>query len=190
MARLDEEASNSVNDALELLTRDHAIVRQLFEAFKAAGAQQLDPLARRICKMLRVHTQIEEELFYPIARRALGDDHLIDDAEREHAEAKRSILHVESMTSDHPEFQRSVEKLASEVEQHVQEEEGDIFPKLRESGIDLVTIGIALAERRDTLLDVLGLHNDDEEGAENLREIQAAAMRSRQSAADSFRQEK
>src|SRR3954469_7869829 len=92
MAGQDEEASNSVNDALELLTRDHTIVRQLFEGFRAAAAQQLDPLARRICKMLRVHTQIEEEIFYPIARRALGDDDLIDHAEREHIEAKTSIF--------------------------------------------------------------------------------------------------
>jgi iron-sulfur cluster repair protein YtfE (RIC family) len=181
MALLDEEASNSVNDALELLTRDHTIVRQLFEGFRAAAPQQLDPLARRICKMLRVHTQIEEEIFYPIARRALGDDDLIDHAEREHIDAKTSILHIESMTSDHPDFKRTVERLATQVEEHVQEEEGQMFPRLRESGMDLVTLGIALAERRETLLDVLGLHGDDDDGPENLREIQAAAARAQQS---------
>jgi iron-sulfur cluster repair protein YtfE (RIC family) len=180
MARVDQEASDSVSDALELLTRDHTIVRRLFEGFRAAAPQQLDPLARRICKMLRVHSQIEEEIFYPIARRALGDDGLIDDAEREHADAKSSILQVESMTSDHPDFKGVVEQLAAKVEEHVQEEEGQIFPKLRSSGMDLVTLGIALVERRDTLLDVLGLHGDDEEGAENLREIQAAAARAHQ----------
>lgn len=180
MAGQDEEASNTVNDALELLTRDHTIVRQLFEGFREAGAQQLDPLARRICKMLRVHTQIEEEIFYPIARRALGDDGLIDHAEREHAGAKTLILQIESMTSDHPSFKGTVERLANEVEKHVQEEEGQMFPRLRESGMDLVTMGIALVERRDTLLDVLGLHGDDEDGAENLREIQAAAARAQQ----------
>jgi hemerythrin superfamily protein len=180
MARLDTESTGSVNDALELLTRDHTIVKQLFEGFRAAAPQQLDPLARRICKMLRVHTQIEEEIFYPIARRALGDDNLIDHAEREHADAKRSILRIESMTSDNPEFKSAVELLASQVTEHVEEEEGQMFPRLRASGMDLVTLGIALAERRDTLLDVLGLHDDDEEGAENLREVQAAAMRARE----------
>jgi iron-sulfur cluster repair protein YtfE (RIC family) len=181
MASQNKEASGSVNDALELLTRDHTIVRQLFEGFRAAAPQQLDPLARRICKMLRVHTQIEEEIFYPIARRAIGDDGLIDHAEREHADAKTLILQIESMASDHPSFKATVERLASEVEEHVQEEESQLFPRLRDSGMDLVTLGIALVERRDTLLDVLGLHGDDEDGAENLREVQAAAARAQQS---------
>jgi hypothetical protein len=54
--------------------------------------------------------------------------------------------------------------------------------------MDLVTLGIALAERRDTLLDVLGLHDDDEEGAENLREVQAAAMRAREGSAQERRE--
>ena len=61
-------------DALSVLRRDHRLAEELFAEFARSAPQQLDPLARRICKMLRVHTQIEEELFYPVVSRALTDD--------------------------------------------------------------------------------------------------------------------
>jgi iron-sulfur cluster repair protein YtfE (RIC family) len=165
------DADDSIADAIDLLTRDHRLVEELFAAFALAAPQQLEPLARRACKMLRVHTQIEEELFYPVARRALQQDALVNDAEREHAEAKQTIARVESMSSDHPNFKATVGELSSQIAQHVQEEEQQLFPKLRATGANFVSLGIALAERRATLLDTFGLHADDEEGAANQREI-------------------
>jgi hemerythrin superfamily protein len=189
MARADADkpakSAEHAADAVDLLTRDHRLVEELFAAFAAATPQQLDPLARRVCKMLRIHAQIEEELFYPVARRAIQDDELIDAAEREHAEARQTIARVESMTSDHADFKPAVEALASAVAEHVREEEGELFPRLRGAGVNLVSLGVALAERRDTLLDTLGLHSDDEEGAANQREVQQAPPKpSRESGAE------
>jgi hemerythrin-like domain-containing protein len=152
-----------VTDALGLLHRDHKLVDELFNEFAQAAQQQLDPMARRICKLLRIHAQIEEELFYPAARKALPENTWIDDAEREHAAAKGMISRIESMTSDNSTFKTTMSELAEIVRSHVAEEEGDLFPRL-EGKLDLVSIGIALAERRDTLMDVLGLHSDDEAG--------------------------
>ncbi len=86
-----------------MLRRDHRLAEELFAEFARSAPQQLDPLARRICKMLRVHTQIEEELFYPAVGRALtADKALLEDARREHAQAKESIVRIESMTSEQP----------------------------------------------------------------------------------------
>jgi iron-sulfur cluster repair protein YtfE (RIC family) len=121
--------------------------------------------------MLRVHTQIEEELFYPVARRALQDDAIVNEAEREHAQAKQTIARVESMSSDNPDFQAAVAELSSQIAHHVEEEEKELFPRLRNTGTSFVNLGIAMAERRATLLDTFGLHADDEEGAANQREI-------------------
>ncbi len=175
MARaVPDEPTDVVTDAVDLLTRDHRLVDELFASFFQATPQQLDPLARRLCKMVRIHTQIEEELFYPAARRAVGED-LIDDAEREHDEAKQVLMRVESMTSDDAEFTQAVERLRELVTTHVQSEESELFPKVRQAKLDLVALGITLAERRDTLMDVLGLHGDDEEGAANMRDIQRPA---------------
>ena len=166
-------------DALSLLRRDHRLAEELFAEFQRSAPQQLDPLARRICKMLRVHTQIEEELFYPVVGRALTSDPakstaahgtLVEQALHEHAEAKQSIVRIESMTSENPSFQDEVARLAQLTAEHVRNEEQELFPKVSASSLDLAALGIALAERRDTLLDVLGLHGDDEEGAANQRE--------------------
>jgi iron-sulfur cluster repair protein YtfE (RIC family) len=166
-------------DALGLLTRDHRLIEELFAEFERAAAQQLDPLARRICKMLRVHTQIEEELLYPIARRTLAGElvaTLVGTAEREHAEARESIVRIESMTAEHAEFKATVGMLAEQMARHIEKEEEQLFPPLRGAGLDLVAIGVTLAERRDTLLDVLGLHDDDEEGAANQRETHQSSL--------------
>ena len=70
----DDDSDDIAPDALSLLRRDHRLAEELFAEFARAAPQQLDPLARRICKMLRVHTQIEEELFYPAVGRALTND--------------------------------------------------------------------------------------------------------------------
>lgn len=167
----DEDSDDVAPDALSLLRRDHRLAEELFAEFARSAPQQLDPLARRICKMLRVHTQIEEELFYPAVGRALtNDDALLADAAREHAQAHESIVRIESMTSDSPAFANEVTKLAGLVAEHVNKEEQELFPKVSATTLDLTALGIALAERRDTLLDVLGLHGDDEEGAANQRE--------------------
>src|SRR5215212_3326365 len=101
MARIDSlEASEAVIDAIGLLTRDHRLIEELFREFDVAADQQLDPLSRRICKMLRIHTQILDEIFYPAARRALSDHALIEAGERTHVEARQSIMLIESMTAE------------------------------------------------------------------------------------------
>jgi iron-sulfur cluster repair protein YtfE (RIC family) len=122
--------------------------------------------------MLRVHAQIEEELFYPAVSRALTseDRRLVDHAQVEHQQAREAIVRIESMTSEDPSFRNEVDLLDRRVAQHVASEEQELFPKVSASSLDLTALGIALAERRDTLLDVLGLHGDDEEGAANQRE--------------------
>lgn len=181
MARADaDEPSNLVTDAVDLLTRDHRLLDELFTSFAQATPQQLDPIARRLCKMARIHTQIEEELFYPAARRALSEANLIDRAEHDHADAKQVVMRVESMTSDHAQFADAVQELRKLLQEHAAWEEQELFPLLRTTRADLVALGLALAERRDTLMDVLGLHGDDEEGAANMREMQRSAQRSAQ----------
>lgn len=180
MATDDEDIAP---DALSLLRRDHRLAEELFDEFARSAPQQLDPLARRICKMLRVHTQIEEELFYPAVGRALtGDEALLETAVREHEGAKQSITRLESMSSESPGFREEVAALAAHIAEHVGKEERELFPRVSGSGVNLTALGLALADRRDTLLDVLGLHGDDEEGAANQRETHEASPVGRASA--------
>ena len=173
-------AEEIVADALGLLKRDHKLISDLFDEFQQAGQQQLDPLARRICKLLRIHAQIEEELFYPAARKVLDAAVIIDAAEREHAQAKATIARIESLTSEDATFKATIKQLADEVRAHASEEEGALFPRLQ-GKLDLVSLGIALAERRDTLMDVLGIHSDDEEGVAQQRAMLEEARAARES---------
>lgn len=167
-------------DAVNVLTRDHRLLEELLAELARAAPQQTDPLARRICKMVRVHLQIEEELLYPIVGRALTSAELVAKSEREHAEVKDAVARVESLTSEHRDFKSAMAALSEQIVQHVSREEHELLPLLRAATLDLVVIGVALAERRDTLLDVLGLHGDDEEGAANQREThQPSAPRPR-----------
>jgi iron-sulfur cluster repair protein YtfE (RIC family) len=156
----DDDSDDIAPDALSLLRRDHRLAEELFAEFPRAAPQ------------LRVHTQIEEELFYPAVSRALTqpDQALIESAQREHEQAKELIVRIESMTSENPRFGDEIAELSQLIAQHVAEEEQELFPKVSATSLDLTALGIALAERRDTLLDVLGLHGDDEEGAANQRE--------------------
>lgn len=176
MALINVLEAEPASDAIRLLTRDHRLIEELFKEFDVAGEQQLDPLSRRLCKMLRIHAQILEEIFYPVVRRALDDDTLLVDAERVQAEVKQSITLIESMTSEDAAFRPAVKTLRDEILEHVKNEESELFPRVRDSKIDLLALGISLGERRDTLMDVLGLHADDEEAAVYPTENPAVAL--------------
>ena len=160
-----EKPVSGTLDALTVLERDHRLVERFFADFNRAAPQQLDPIGRRICKMLRIHTQIEEEIFYPAARSAMRDASLVDRAEAEHAAAKQAIRDVEARTSDARDYVDTVQRLRGLVEAHVREEESELFPKLRETELNLDMLALTLLDRRNTLMDVMGLHPDDENSA-------------------------
>jgi hemerythrin superfamily protein len=139
-------------DAITLLAADHREVDALFEAFEAAAADERKAIADQICLALTVHARIEEEILYPAAREATGETRLLDEATVEHMGAKTLVAQIETMLPDHPLFAAHVSVLAEQVRHHVEEEEGELFPKLQESGLDLDALGAALAERKAVLL--------------------------------------
>src|SRR6185437_5827163 len=88
---------SSASYALKLLKQDHRAVAEALEEFETAERDEKQAVARRICKMLTVHAQIEEELLYPAARDVLGseDAHLVAEARVEHASVKDLIGQIE-----------------------------------------------------------------------------------------------
>ena len=95
-------------------------------------------------------------------------------------DAKQTIARLESMTSEHAEFADTIQALREKIRAHVAEEERLIFPRLRGTSFNGKAVGLAMAERRDVLMDVLGLHDDDEEGIANQRETRAGSQSSSQ----------
>jgi hemerythrin-like domain-containing protein len=147
-------------DAVSLLSADHAEVRQMFETYRQlvdenADDEQRGELARKICSMLTVHAEIEEEIFYPAMRDNVDDELTLDEAEVEHASAKELIEQLESMDPGDALYDAKVIVLGEYVDHHVQEEENELFPQAEKAGIDLDELGAELASRKRELMATL-----------------------------------
>jgi len=144
-------------DAVDLLTDDHLRVSALFKQFdklakKEAPGEQRQALAQAICGMLKAHTTIEEEIFYPAARAAGLDADLLDEADIEHASAKDLIAQIESASPDDDHYDAKVKLLGEYITHHVVEEHTEMFPKCRRAGMNLVTLRADLESRKMALL--------------------------------------
>jgi hemerythrin superfamily protein len=154
-------ARAAMSDATALLMRDHAEVKKLFKQYEKladaeAGGDERQALAEQICAMLTVHATIEEEIFYPAAREAEVESDLLDEAEVEHASAKELIAQIQGMGPDDELYDAKVTVLGEYIDHHVQEEEGEIFPKCRKAGMDLADLAQQLSERKAELMEEEG----------------------------------
>lgn len=115
-------------------------------------------LVRKICMELTVHAQIEEEIFYPAARKAIKDEDLLDEATVEHASAKDLIQQLQSMSPSDDLYDAKVTVLGEYVDHHVEEEEGEMFKKARKAKMDVEKLGKKLSSRKRALLKEIQLH--------------------------------
>ena len=147
-------------DAIALLEADHREVEGYFEKYESLKSDaEKKALAGKICLALKVHTQIEEEIFYPAARKATHDDDLLDEATVEHAGAKTLIAEIEAMKPGQPLYDAKVKVLGEQVEHHVKEEEEELFPEVREKKLDLKALGAEMAARKEELMRQLAPKN-------------------------------
>ena len=141
-------------NAISLLMKDPKTVKALFEQYEGLSDRSFatkKKLADQICHELTVHTQIEEEIFYPAVRRPIHDGDLMDEAVVEHASAKELIAQILAMDPSEDLYDAKVTVLSEQIEHHVQEEEGDMFPKVRKTGVDLDALGEQMAARKEQL---------------------------------------
>ena len=141
-------------DAIALLKADHRQVEKWFGQFKKSRSKDRKAdLAGKICNALKVHTRIEEEIFYPAFLAATEDTDLHHEAEVEHAGAKNLIAQIESMHAGDEYYDAKVKVLSEMIKHHVKEEEkpGGMFAEARKSGLDLDDVGKRLKTRKDEL---------------------------------------
>jgi hemerythrin superfamily protein len=149
------QASQEAN-ALDILEADHRAVEQLFDAFSRAPKDDLErrsTLVQRACELLTIHAMVEEELLYPAARQALGSDEKegVDEAFVEHFLVKTLIEKFTQLKAGDEGFDATFKVLAESVNHHVKEEESELFPELRKTGLDLDALGRRIAARREAL---------------------------------------
>jgi hemerythrin superfamily protein len=123
-------------DAIDLLTKDHRAVEQLFGEFRSGDDDARKSSAESIVRELSIHAAIEEELLYPAVRKRIPDcDSLVDHSIDEHQEVKELLATLDGMIdkTHTKDFAGRMERLEKAVSEHVEEEEGKLFPSVREA---------------------------------------------------------
>ena len=142
------------NDAIVLLKDDHKEILKAFRDFESAGenaTKTKGKLVERIIELLTVHTYVENEVMYPRVRElvpSLEDD--IDESYEEHHVADLLVVELAAMKPEADRFDAKTTVLIENVRHHIQEEEDEWFPKVREAlgRNQLQEIGEAMLEAR------------------------------------------
>ena len=150
-------ATENFTDAIAVLKADHRKVEDLFDQFeKTSSKSAKQKIARQICTELKIHTMIEEEIFYPALRGNIEEDGL-DEAYVEHDGAKVLVNDIEAASSEDDFYDAKVSVLSEEIKHHVREEERakeGLFAQARQADVDLVELRDRLLARKQELMQV------------------------------------
>src|SRR5437764_4046902 len=143
-------------NAIELLKEDHAKVKKAFKEFEKMDRSDTETcrqLVASVCEDLRMHTTLEEEIFYPAVREAIDDEDIMNEAAVEHETAKMLIEQLENMEPDDPNYFATFTVLGEYVTHHVKEEEDEMFPQAKKAkALDLEALGEQIASRKEELM--------------------------------------
>ena len=123
-------------DAIVMLKKDHQEIKRVFNAFERAGKNahtKKGQLVDRMIELLTVHTYVENEVMYPRVREALPEveDDVLESFEEHHV-ADVLVVELAAMKPDDERFTAKATVLIESVRHHIEEEEQDWFPKVRE----------------------------------------------------------
>ncbi len=137
---------------IEMLKEDHEKVKGLFEEFASAeGKEQADIAATAIME-LEVHADLEEKLIYPAIREVIDEDGQMNEAVEEHHLVHVLIKELKKLKPKDEVFQAKFKVLGELVQHHIEEEEGEMFPKAQESEIDWEALEVAVMKRKETMV--------------------------------------
>ena len=144
-------------DAVQLLTRDHKEVKALFREYEGLSEnahQRRAGVVERVFQELEIHTQIEEEIFYP-AVQSKGDDEakdLVRESLEEHHVVDVLMDEMRKLQPDNPEYEAKLKVLRENVEHHAEEEEKELFPQAKKAlGDQLQELGSRMETRKEQL---------------------------------------
>jgi len=136
--------------AIAILKKDHDTVKELFERFeKTDSSAEKEKIIARAVDELKLHAVIEEEIFYPSARKHVGKD-LMNEADEEHHVARVLMAELDANAApDHRHAKFTV--LAESVRHHIKEEETEMLPKAKELDINFEALGQQMLARKKAL---------------------------------------
>jgi hypothetical protein len=155
------------NQIIEMLKSDHKKVKKAFRDFEKLDpqeeAERCEALVEQTCAELEVHTQLEEQWFYPAAREAVKEQDLLDEAEVEHMSAKVLIEQLKEMSAEDEKFAATFKVLGEYVNHHIKEEEGELFKQMTRTGVDWESTLEQMQIQRAQLLQENGLSEEGED---------------------------
>jgi len=178
MATRNSSGSGAKNKIVAMLKADHKKVKQALKDFEKIDPEE-DPqacqaLVEQTLAEIEVHAELEEQLFYPAARGAIDDEELIDEAEVEHMTAKVLIGQLKGMGPEDEKYAATFKVLGEYLKHHIEEEEGEMFRKLSQSGAEWDTVLEEMQTQREQLMQEKGLPAESAEA-----EVEAEGSRSR-----------
>jgi hemerythrin-like domain-containing protein len=141
-------------DAIDMLKQDHDKVDKAFKEFEKMDRQDAEACRQLItttCEELKVHTALEEEIFYPAVREAIDDEDIMNEAAVEHETAKMLIEQLDNMDGDDPNYYATFTVLGEYVKHHIKEEHGEMFPAAKKAKLDLDALAERMRSRKEEL---------------------------------------
>jgi hemerythrin-like domain-containing protein len=119
-----------MTDPLEMLTNEHRQAEQLMGRLEDADGDEQRQLCEQLAEMLTMHMDLEEEHVYPMVQRLVGDEEA-EEANTEHRLAREGVANLTELVGE-PGFGDALEMLKAGIKHHVEEEENEVFPELRD----------------------------------------------------------
>jgi hemerythrin superfamily protein len=116
-----------------MLEADHREVEELFAQIEKAEGAERQPLIDKLAKSLHAHMELEESVVYPAIEPVTGDES-VQEANTEHELARKSLDDMLRLAPDEPGFGAALDATKAGISHHVDEEEHEVFPKVRKSG--------------------------------------------------------
>jgi hemerythrin superfamily protein len=145
-------ASIRMAKPMSILKEDHKKVTDLFSQFEKTNDEKTQrEVAGKAIHELKIHAEIEEELFYPSVRKIIMDDDLLNEAAEEHHVVRVLMDEIDGPELEAPVFHAKFMVLAETVRHHIRQEEGQMFPKLARYDGNLEELGLWMEERKQEL---------------------------------------
>lgn len=144
------------HDALDLLTRGHDTIKQLFQDYERLldrpdVADRKAAIVGRICFELSVHAQLEEEIFFPAVQAVIGPEALSKGCECSHAGDRDLIAMLDELEPGDADYDPVVALLGAYVVLQMNDEQQELFPKVRRAGLDTAALGLQMVQRQKSL---------------------------------------
>jgi len=134
---------DNADDPIAALMRDHDMVRKLADKYLNSSDMEVKKqAATQLLQAIHTHSRLEESIFYPNVR--CLDDNLVRHFEQDHLKVDDLLATLQGMEPDEPRAEQMMRDLLNSLLPHIEEEENSLFPRLRQSNVDMSDIGLQM----------------------------------------------